>query len=453
MLKKFLIFPPIIIGLIILIYLVNSTNPPSQTPPNERISYVRVITVQPTDFIPKAIGYGNVEPGRVWNAVAQVSGQIEYVHPQFKKGAVLQAGTEIIRISTKDYEIAIAQANANIRSAKAKLQELDVTLENNKKALEIEEKALAIKQKELARKNKLLQKGTIAQASIDQEQRDVLQQEKKVIDLKNAIRLMPAQKLAQQEQVAVNQTQLDTAELNLARTSIKLPFPALISETNVEITQYVGVGTTLGKADGIKIAEIDAQFPITHLSRMVRASTKTNQMITAGQNTFKDLTKRLGLHAIVRLKTGLLNTEWKGQVVRISDTVDPKTRSIGIIVNVVDHYKEIIPGKRPPLFKGAFVEVELRTNSAKKKIILPRSAVHNSKVYIVNKENRLEIRQVQPDLIQGNLAIFENDIKPGEKIVVSDLTSAIPNMLLETQEDETLVKRLKNEASSQGEIK
>lgn len=53
-----------------------------------------------------------------------MAGQIEYVHPDFKKGAVLRAGTEIIRISPKDYKIAIQQAEANIRSAETKLKDL-----------------------------------------------------------------------------------------------------------------------------------------------------------------------------------------------------------------------------------------------------------------------------------------------------------------------------------------
>ena len=203
------------------------------------------------------------------------------------------AGTEIVRISPKDYKIAIAQAEANIRSAETQLQELDVTKQNNKAALAIEEKSLAIKKQELNRKKTLLQRGTLAQASVDQEQRDVLAQEKRVVDLKSAIRLIPVQKLTQQQQLDVNKTQLETAKLNLERTRIMLPFGARISQANVEVTQYVGVGTTLGSADGIKIAEVEAQFPLRDLSQLLRFLTKIMALSMFLKTPFKSLRKTL----------------------------------------------------------------------------------------------------------------------------------------------------------------
>ena len=89
MLKKLLILPPVLIGAAVLFYMVASKQPPEKKPPQENSRHVRIIEVIEADFVPKTIGYGNVEPRRVWNAVAQVGGQIEYVHPQFKKGAVL----------------------------------------------------------------------------------------------------------------------------------------------------------------------------------------------------------------------------------------------------------------------------------------------------------------------------------------------------------------------------
>lgn len=453
MLKKLLIIPPILLGAAVLFYMVTLREPPKQKPPTEQSRHVRVMTVMATDFIPKTVGFGNIEPGRVWNAVAQVSGQVEYVHPSFKKGEVLPAGTEIIRISPKDYQIAIQQAEANIRSAKAKLQEFEVTEENTKAALSIEEKSLAIKKQELDRKTKLLERGTLAQASVDQEQRDVLAQEKRVVDLKNSIRLLPAQKLAQEETLAVNETQLQTAKLNLARTRITLPFTARISQDNVEITQFVSVGTVLGSADGTQVAEVEAQFPFRFLAQMINVATRNDKSFDLTRNPFmkigdrKKIAERIGLYGIIRLKTGARDLEWKAEVVRGSDTVDPKTRSIGVVLAVQDHYKKAIPGQRPPLIKGMFVEAELRTNPVKQQIVVPRSALHNNSVYVVNNDSRLNIRPVEVSLVQGNLAVISKGLKVGEKLVVSPLSPAIPNMLLRTTEDEALSKNLIAEAS------
>ncbi|MEM7619640.1 MAG: efflux RND transporter periplasmic adaptor subunit [Pseudomonadota bacterium] len=449
--KKLLIFPPILIGIAVLVALVISRQPPQQKPPNEQSRHVRIIKAFETDFVPRTIGFGNVQPGNVWSAVAQVSGQVEYVHPQFKKGAVFTAGTEIVRISPNDYEIAIRQAEANIRSAEIKLKELEVTEQNNKAALDIEEKSLAIKKQELERKVKLLQRGAVAQSTIDQERRDLLTQEKRVVDLQSSIRLSPVQKKAQQEQIAINKADLETAKLNLQRTKITLPFNARISEANVEVTQYVGVGTTIGTADSTKVAEVEAQFPLRLLSQMFRVARSSTAPVVVTPGTFQRLAKGIGLYGIIRMKSGLDNIEWRAEVPRISDTVDPKTRSIGIILTVDDHYKKVLPGKRPPLLKGLFVEAELRTDPIKNQIVMPRAALHNDTVYIVNKDNRLEIRPVKVALVQGNLAVIASGIAPGDNIVVSNLSPAIPNMLLRTTEDTSLYDSLRAQAALSAE--
>ena len=454
-LRKLLILPPVLLGVAVLVYMTSSKKAPQQTPPKERITQVRYIQVSPSDFLPRAKGFGSVSPARVWNAVAQVSGQIEYVDPGFKKGAVLLANTEIIRISKKDYEIAINQAKANIRSAEAKLKELGVTEKNNQAALKIEEQSLKIKKQELARKKALLQRGTIAQASVDQEQRDLLAQEKRVVDLQNTIRLLPTQIEAQKSQIEINNIQLETAKRDLGHTSIRLPFSARISEANVEVTQYVGVGTTLGKSDGIKTAEIEAQFPQGHLRRMLNTFPKTaKQPLTLRADTFERITKKLGLYAIVRLKSGLQTVEWRAKVLRTSDTIDPKTRTVGVIVAVEDHYKKVVPGIRPPLVKGMFVEVELRTKVQPNQVIVPRSAIHNGNVYILNNENRLEIKPVTVALSMENFSVIKNGLKAGDKVIVSDLVPAIPKMLLNGHDDKDLSQNLLKAASpKQGDNK
>ena len=269
--RSYLILPPVLIGAGILAYQVAFKEPPKQMAPTERVRHVRVIEAAATAIVPRAIGYGSVKPARTWDAVAQVGGRLAYIHPQFKKGAILPAGTEIARIAPADYEIAIRQAEANIRAGEARLRELDVSKQNAEASLAIEKRALAIKEQELERAQNLLKRGTAAQASVDQKQSELLAQQKKVLDLENTIRLLPTQQAAQKEQIAVDDAQRETAQSNLARTRITLPFNARIAEATVEITQYVGTGTVLGSADGLETAEIEAQLPQAQFGNLIDA--------------------------------------------------------------------------------------------------------------------------------------------------------------------------------------
>ena len=271
MIRKLLFIPPILIGIAILYYMASGRQAPERKPPEERARAVRVITAEPVRLVPRVTGFGSVYPGSVWSAIAQVAGEVVYVHPGLKKGAILAAGTEIVRISPADFVLAISQAQANIRSAEAKLAELKVTETNTADLLKIENRGLELREAELKRKRDLFARGTVAQSALELELRETLAQRKKIQDLENALRLLPTQRAVQQAQIAVYQTQLELAKLDLARTRIKSPFDARIAEVKVEAEQFVQTGGTLVTADSLDVAEVEAQIPISQFRAMIHA--------------------------------------------------------------------------------------------------------------------------------------------------------------------------------------
>lgn len=453
MIRKFLILPPILIGVAVIAYFISQRQAPEIKPPDERARHVRVIEAPQVQIVPRLLGYGTVRPEKVWNASAQVSGEVVYVHPNFKKGAILPEGTEIIRISPADYELAIAQAEANIRASDAKLTELQVSEQNTRLTLEIEQRGLDLREKELARKQSLLKSGTVAQSAVDQESRDTLTQRQKVQELNNALRLIPTQQTVEAEQKAVFQSQLEAARLDLQRTSITVPFDARIAEANVEITQFVQVGQTLAVADGVKVAEIDAQVPIARLRQLTSSLTDSSLPVGVTPETFEQMTGALGFKVIVRLRTGDKSVEWTGRFARISDTIDPNTRTVGIIAAVDGAYAKAVPGARPPLAKGMFVEVELSAKPTPERLIVPRSALHDERLYIVTADNRLDIRPVETGLTQGAFVEIAKGLKAGEQVVVSDLNPAIAGMLLRTTVDAELHRELLTAAAGEGPLK
>ena len=447
--RLFLFLIPVAVGGFILFSMVAGREPPAQRPPEELSRSVRIITVQESDFVPRLRGYGVVSPARTWNAVAQVSGRVAYVHPDYKRGAILPKGTAIVRISPEDYRIAIQQAEANIRSAEARLAELKAQEDNARQSLEIEKSSLALKQDDLERKKTLLSRGTIAQSVVDEEQRALLTQQARVQELENTLRLVPSQRNAQQQQIEVNKAQLESARLNLERTSVTLPFDARIAEASVEETQYVGVGTSLGTADGIEAAEVNVQIPLGQFRSFANlvAGGRVDTPPIVSREGFREIIERLGLKATIRLRFDDFSLDWDGDVVRISDTVDPKTRTIGAIVEVDRPYEKASPGERPPLVKGMFVEAELRANPLSGQIVIPRAALHEGSVYLAGEDNRLEIRPVKTRIVQGDKAVIQEGVKAGERVVVSDLSPAIANMLLDPVEDGELAGTLAEAAS------
>jgi len=449
--KKLLIVPPIVVGVAVLAYVVSNKVPPPRIPASELARNVRVINVSEISVVPRILGYGSVKPEKVWTASAEVSGTVTYVHPDFKKGAILSAGTEIVRISPADYELSITQATANIHAIDAQLAELHVNEQNTRESLKIEERALEVNEKELARKRSLLKRSAVSQASVDQEQRNTLAQRRKVQDQRNSLRLIPSQRALQREERAVNEAKLAAARLNLERTHIRLPFDARIAEQNVEQTQYAQIGQTLAVADSMGAAEVDAQIPISRFRALLTGVSSTPVSITPG--SFQAMAARFGFEAVVRLRLDGRTVDWKARFARLSDTIDPNTRTLGMIASVDGSYEHAIPGYRPPLVKGMFVEVELRARPMENKIVVPRSVINGSRVYVAGADDRLQSREIKVGLLQGSFAVISEGLKAGDRVVVSDLAPAIEGMLLKVVVDKKLMEQLQKEASGAGDLK
>jgi multidrug efflux pump subunit AcrA (membrane-fusion protein) len=152
-----------------------------------------------------------------------------------------------------------------------------------------------------------------------------------------------------------------------------------------------------------------------------------------------NLAEFTGFKPTVRMDIGDgLTAEWAAEFVRISDSVDPQTRTMGIVVAVDRPMQKAIPGLRPPLSKGMFVQVSIAGRMQPDRIVIPRSVIRSGKIYIVNSENRLEIRPVKRLYNQQQVAIIGEGLQSGEIIVVSDIVPAVDGMLLKSVVDETL---------------
>ena len=444
LLKRLLIIPPLIIGIAVVIWQVNNKQGPQQEPVQESAKKVRVMTVAEMSVVPRALGFGNVAPGMIWQAVTEISGQIVEIHPQLKKGAILPKGIVALKIDPTDYQLNLQKTKADIRALQAQITEVKERRVNTRASLAIDNRSLKLAENDLKRKQTLLRRKTVSQAAVDQEERNLLARRQSAQSLKNTLNLLPA------KEERLN-AQLETVKRNLDRTTITLPFDARIAEVSIERSQFAKLGQTVIIADSIDIAEVSAQVPIEKMQRLV--SSRQLQNVTAA-SAMANIEKNFDLKPIVRFNSGNLNAAWQGRVARISDQVDPRTRTVGVIVAVDNPYNLNKDTTGPPLTKNMYVEVELRGSEQKNKIVIPRQALHTgSKVYVTNSENRLQIRVVTVHFLQGGLAVIKSGLKAGERIAISDLVPAIDGMLLSPEEDQKAVQALVQEAAGEGSLK
>ncbi len=444
--KRLLVLPPVILGLALVYWATSNRSQPETAEITERQIPVAFIEVQPQRFVPSVTSFGTVQPIHSWDAVAQLRGRIEDLHPNFVRGGVIRKGEEVVRIADEEYALAVAQAEANILSAAAQIEELDASAKATEASLAIEQQALELSNRELARQQELAERGTVSSVSVEAQERSVLAQRASVQSLQNQLDLVPAQRGALEQSLAVSRASLNQAELDLERTRITAPFDGRVAAVDVDISEFVGSGARLGTLDSVAAAEIEAQVAPRQMAQMSRLIGLQTDTETGGLGTPLLET----LQARVRIAAEGFNPEWAATVDRITDGVDPQTRAIGVFVKVADPYAAAQPGRRPPLIKGMFVEVEILGPAVDGIMVLPRYAVDQGRVMVVDPDTRLGFEDVDVLFTTDDLAIIAGGrLAPGSRVIVSDPSPAIPGMALMPRQDSEIESRLTAAISAQ----
>ena len=373
-----------------------------------------------------------------------MSGRLIEVSPEFKKGSLVKKGSILLRIDTVDFELAIRQMSANIAKIEAQLAELESQEKNYRSTLKIQRTLLDLNQKDLKRNQAARKSRSISESAFEKAQMSYQNQLHQVQEIENALALIPASRKALESELDFNRARLEEARLDLARTDIGAPYDCRITSTNAEIGQYVQKGQTIASADGIGQAEIAAQLPLTAMRKLFAgADTRALSIgsMTADGLRMHNLSSLFGLSVSVRLANAGFDVSWDARFARADATIDPQTRTVGVIVVVDRPYDQIIIGKRPPLVRNMFCEVEITGRPVENKMVIPRAALHDGYVHVVDAESRLARKKVTVAFSQGDFLVLADGLAEGD-VVVSDLAPAIEGMRLDSVPDDDLKKRL-----------
>lgn len=438
--RRVLVILPVAAAMVIVAYLVMHRPGPEKTTAEESVHALRVIEAPVVDLVPRATGYGIAEPGRVWEAVAEVKGTVVDVHPQLDSGEIIEANSRLLKIDSTEYELAVARLEANIAETRAKINELAEEKENTKRLLAVEKRSLELARKSLERKRAALEQNAISPDAVDREERNFLQQKQKVRQIENTLSLIPAKRKTLKAALAVNQANLDQAEIDLAKTTIRAPFDCRLSDVSIETDQFLHAGQSLFKAHGTGVTEVEARFRAQELRNLLDEDIRSRFQPGIGNETFRQLFRDVGV--VVRLQNEDWSADWNAEIDRIREAIDAKTREIRVVAAVDRPYEKAQPGVRPPLTAGMFCEVTLNGPVQQKKVVLPRSAVHKGTVFTVDQQQRLRKKQVTVDFAQSDFVVIKSGLSGGEKVVVSDPSPAIIGMKVSTTADEILRKHL-----------
>ncbi|MCK5695372.1 MAG: hypothetical protein KAH62_02000 [Desulfobacula sp.] len=443
-LKKLLIIIPIVCGIILFVVMKTNKKAPVRFENKERVQTVRVISLEKMSVVSRVITYGYVEADRTWQAISEVSGKIVFVHENLKKGHFIKKGEVLLKIDTISYGLAESRGVADLMSVDARIKELEQSRKNTQRLLTIEKRSLTSAGQELKRKRELFANEYLSTSDLEKEERNFLAHQTTVNNLQNALDLIPSQKKVLLAQKKSGESTVTERQLDVAKTEIRAPFDCRLSVVNIELHQFAAAGTVLVKAESVDKAEIPVSLAPKNFMMLLPG--KYGKSI-GGVPDVETLRQAVGITAKVRLPVDRdVLIEWDGTFSRISESMDLKTGALTIYITVDNPYENIIPGKRPPLVTNMYVEVVLKGRSLPNRFVVPRSAVHEGKVYICTPENSLEIRSVDVEFNMDDVAVLSKGLEEGESLVLTDLIPAIEGMRLNPVQAGEELELLKQQA-------
>ena len=315
---------------------------------------------------------GEVKPLNEINLISQVSGKIIDAADEFVDGGIIKAGSPLVWVDDRDYQLAVISAESNVAKAK--------------KLLERE-----IAESELARRD---------------------WKELGIGDANPLTLRIPQLKEAEANVNAAN-ANLERAKLNLERTVVTLPFQGIIKKKITGIGQFVGAGSILATA--FSTEEVLIALPLTdyELSYLGLPLAYQGQYSSSPE---------------VKFISNISNKkyEWNGRITRTAGSIDPPTRLVYVYAEVLNPYDT-----SPPLAIGMFVDAEIEGKKISDAFLIPNSSITDDTfINTIDDENYLRIKEVEVLGVVDDYLVIKGDIKEGVRVVTSPLNNAKDGMAL-----------------------
>ena len=329
------------------------------------IPYVKTMMLLPQTVNASIASQGVISPETALTLLSELNSKVDWISPRMETGSSFTKGDTLLILDKRDYELALITAESNVLNAEVNLErekaESDLASKEWKRVGTGAGSDLALRKPQLAQA-----KATLAAA----------------------------------------QATLERAQRNLKRTVFIAPFDGRVRTKNVNPGAIIFPGTALGNIYATKSFEVrlpiaDQDVPFTGLDFNGRQIPEDKQL---------DVEFSLG------------NSNLKGKVVRAEAEVDPMTRMLSIVARI-DNTPSV--SNSNPIAVGQFVQATIYGIEIPDVVVLPRTAVRDEGVWVVDTSMILYNRPVDVLRYENEFALIGEGIEPGDRLLTSRLSSLV----------------------------
>jgi len=347
--------------------------------PKADVPEVTVIQVEPQTITLSVHSQGIVTPRNEIDLVPEVAGKVIYLHADFVAGGFFKRDELLVTIDPRDYDVAIAEVQAQIAEAKrlVAMEEAQADQAHNEwQALgDGEPSALAMREPQLAE----------ARAK-----------------LKSA------------------EANLALAKVKRSRCELRAPFTGRLQSKTIGLGQFIQPGDKIARIFSTDVAEI--RLPLS-----------------TAQLNFLDLplgaTRKGPTVSLSAQFAGTLHT-WEGRIVRTEGSLDESTGVLYAVAEVQEPYRQ--KNDRPPLLANLFVQADIAGKAVDNIFTLPLLAMNASQeVLLVDNQQKLHIRRVEVLRNEDDRILVKAGLNAGDQLVTSGVDVPVEGMTVKIAEGKT----------------
>lgn len=361
-------------------YLVATGPEAKKKPFVERLPVVEVTTLKPQNYTVTLTASGTVKAGTQTSLVSEVSGRVLSISNKFQEGGYFNKGETLLTIDQENYKNALAIVASDVAANRAVLNQIKEEEKSTKRSYQLAQKNLSLGRKEVRRLNGLLKKKVIARSTLDIEQQKTNQLQQKLEDLQGRINTFESRKQATIAKISATLARQKQEKLNLSRTSITAPYSGRVLEKKVDIGQFVGTGTILGKIYATDYVEVALPLSLNRYELLGLPEAFKNKSVD--EEAYPEV--------IFSNPSSHQNNQWIGRVVRTSAALDLDSRQI-IVITRVDNPFDAKKGISSPLRIGQYIEGKIAGKTFKDVFVLPPIAVRQNKEILLFDDGKINV--------------------------------------------------------------
>ena len=232
------------------------------------ITEIKVLTVKREDVSTRLSGYGTVRGKHEMLIIPELGGMIVSISSNFESGKRVGKSETMFTIDTRSIKIRSDQIKGEISRLQAQIQTTKQEAVNIKRNLETINDNVKLAEKEVKKNETLIRKKMVSEQVLDNSRRNYLRERNSKIGYENQLAMIPLKVKELAAALTVKDAELKAAFLKLEKSVVKAPFDGIVYDKNVEMSQVVQAGQTVGMLVDASVLEIPVDLNVKNIGHL-----------------------------------------------------------------------------------------------------------------------------------------------------------------------------------------